>query len=241
MIHRYIYKIYCLIYLFFLSALLTSCSSYRNIRNNYISFSKHPVQGLDVSHHQGEIDWAKVSTSKFTFVFMKATEGGDLVDKRFAYNFSRARQHGLIVGAYHFFSFKRTGKEQAENFIATVPNLPGMLPPVIDLEYMGRSNEKDSKEKLHRELDIYIDKIEKAYNVKPILYTNYRFYERYLEGHYTDCSIWICDYYHPPQLPDRRPWLFWQYTDRGKVTGIRGYVDFNVFNGEKEELMTIVQ
>ncbi len=237
----YNYKRYYCMWLLLLSLLLASCSSYRNIRHNYISFSKHPVQGLDVSRHQGEIDWAKVSISKFTFVFIKATEGGDLVDKKFAYNFNQAQQHGLIVGAYHFFSFKRTGKEQAKNFISTVPNIPGMLPPVIDLEYMGRSNEKDSKENLHRELDIYIDEIEKAYNVKPIIYTNYRFYRRYLEGHYIEYAIWICDYYKLPQLPDGRPWLFWQYSDRGKVAGIRGFVDFNVFNGEKEELMNFVK
>jgi lysozyme len=220
--------------------ILFSCSSYHNIRYNYISFNVHPIQGLDVSHHQGDIDWKKVSNSKFSFVFMKATEGADFVDKKFASNFREAEQSGMIVGAYHFFSFKSSGEDQANNFINTVPYKSGMLPPVIDLEYMGHSRREDSYEKLHRELEIYIRIIEKSYNIKPILYTNYAFFNRYLVNKYMDYWIWIADYSDKPRLRDNRPWLFWQYSDRGKVSGIKGNVDFNVFNGKLDDLNSIL-
>ena len=95
------------------------------------------VIGVDVSNHQGDIDWQTLARSNVAFAYIKATEGGDFRDKRFQLNWEAAKRAGLARGAYHFFTQCRSGAEQAKNFIATVPREYGALPPVIDAEHMG--------------------------------------------------------------------------------------------------------
>ena len=75
---------------------------------------------------------------------------GCVVDDNFAYNYSEARKTGLRVGAYHFFSYDSEGSTQADNFIETVENFEGMLPPVIDLEFYGDKRQKKRKERTKR-------------------------------------------------------------------------------------------
>ena len=104
---------------------------------NNPSDEKYPVRGVDVSAYQGVIDWQTLAAQDISFAFIKATEGSTFVDKNFAYNFEQARQTGLSVGAYHFFSYDSPGSTQAENFISNVVPFEGMLPPVIDLEFYG--------------------------------------------------------------------------------------------------------
>lgn len=87
----------------------------------------YPLRGVDVSHHQGQIDWPKVAKSDIAFAILKATEGGDLVDDSFASNLAGARAAGLAVGVYHFFTFCRSGADQAKNFLAVVPRDGRML------------------------------------------------------------------------------------------------------------------
>ncbi|TIM61446.1 MAG: lysozyme, partial [Mesorhizobium sp.] len=82
---------------------------------------KYPVRGIDVSHHQRQIDWRRVAADDVAFAIIKATEGGDHVDGAFAANLREARAAGLAVGAYHFFTFCRPGADQANNFISVVP------------------------------------------------------------------------------------------------------------------------
>ena len=77
--------------------------------------------GIDVSHHQGDIDWARVADDDITFAYIKATEGGDFVDAQFADNWEQAGANGVDRGAYHFFTLCRPGLEQAENFLRVVP------------------------------------------------------------------------------------------------------------------------
>lgn len=83
--------------------------------------SRYPVRGVDVSHHQGKIDWSKVAGDNVAFAYMKATEGGDWKDRKFLENWKAAREAGIATGAYHFFTLCRPGKDQAENFLATLP------------------------------------------------------------------------------------------------------------------------
>src|SRR5262245_31016447 len=97
----------------------------------------YDVIGVDISNHQGDVDWQALAASNVAFAYIKATEGGDFKDKRFQLNWDGTRKAGLVRGAYHFFTQCRSGAEQAKNFIAAVPREPGMLPPVIDAEHMG--------------------------------------------------------------------------------------------------------
>ncbi len=81
----------------------------------------YPVQGFDVSHHQGDINWKMISPKKYQFVYLKATEGGDYKDDKFQDYWLEAREQGLHVGAYHFYRLCKDGASQAQNFIETVP------------------------------------------------------------------------------------------------------------------------
>ncbi len=225
--------------LIIITALLTAIAAalfyYGWLRFNYVSFDEFPVQGLDVSHHQGKIDWEKVKNTGFKFVFIKATEGGSFVDPRFRYNRENAGKNGLIVGAYHYFTFRKTGAEQAKNFIATVPYDNTSLPPVVDLEFMGNSGNRLTRQALHRELSDFIGIVEKKYRKRPVLYSTYEFYDYYLAGAFKDHPLWIRDIFKRPGLIDKRNWTFWQYANRARVDGIPNYVDLNVFNGNEEK------
>ncbi len=91
------------------------------LRQQPAATEEYPIQGFDVSHHQGDVQWHKISPQKYAFVYLKATEGGDFKDRKFQDNWLKAREHGFLVGAYHFYRLCRDGAIQAENFIATVP------------------------------------------------------------------------------------------------------------------------
>ena len=83
-----------------------------------------PSQGIDVSHHQGPIEWPLLPRQGVDFAYIKATEGGDFRDSAFAANWAGARAAGIARGAYHFFTLCRSGADQAANFIAAVPADP---------------------------------------------------------------------------------------------------------------------
>ncbi|RPI78114.1 MAG: hypothetical protein EHM45_06590 [Desulfobacteraceae bacterium] len=208
---------------------------------NNPSKSKYPVRGIDVSHHQAKIDWPEVKKNDLHFVFMKATEGADHKDTRFQANWTQAHQAGLIRGAYHYFTFSKSGADQALNFIETVPIEPNTLPPVIDLEFMGNDKFQLDQRALLRELNDFIFVIESHYQRKPLLYVTYEFYDFYLKNQSLPYAIWIRDIFWTPRLPDGKPWTFWQYNHRGRINGIDGFVDLNVFNGTAEEFGKFLQ
>ncbi|MBN1469613.1 MAG: glycoside hydrolase family 25 protein [Fusobacteriaceae bacterium] len=218
------------------------------INKGYIWFvypgkSKYPVRGIDVSHHQGDIDWDKVKNSNFKFVFIKATEGHDFVDEDFIDNWNNSKEIGLIRGAYHFYSLRIQGKEQAENFIKNVPKEKDMLPPVIDLEFGGNSRMRPLKNEFKKELLSYINEVENYYNKKPIFYTTYTFFKAYLKDDedLLKYDIWIRNIYYKPRMFGNKKWLFWQYNSRGRVAGIKGFVDLNVFAYNDEQFEKLLK
>lgn len=206
---------------------------YGVIWHNELFALPYKVKGLDVSHHQGEIDWEQVGgKERYRFVFMKATEGKDFVDHRFQQNWKEAKRQGLHVGAYHFFSMKSSGKEQAQNFIRTVPDEEDSLPAVIDVEIPLYHD----PEKVRRELGVLVSELEKHYGKKPLFYATYDTYHRYIRDAFPDHEIWIRDIVKQPDL-EGRDWLFWQYSNRGRVDGIGTYVDLNVYRGDWNQFL----
>lgn len=195
------------------------------------------VHGIDISHHQDNIDWVQLVSNRTTqfpihFVFMKATEGGDHSDHTFSYNFDQARRYGFIRGAYHFFSPKTDPNKQADFFIRTVQLTSGDLPPVLDVETIGETSPRD----LQTAVKVWLDRVEAHYGVKPILYTSYKFKNRYLsDSIFNTYPYWIAHYY-VDSVEYKGAWRFWQHTDVGNVPGIKKEVDLNVFNGTLEEL-----
>lgn len=197
----------------------------------------YQVHGIDISHYQGRIDWGKLKKNKETdfplrFIFMKATEGGDLDDDTFKHNFDQARRHGFIRGAYHFFIPRTDPLKQADFFIRTVKLDRGDLPPVLDVEVTAGKPKKE----LQRNVRKWLERVEAHYGVKPILYTSYRFKTSYLDDPFFNAyPYWIAHYY-VDSVQYEGKWHFWQHTDAGRVPGIRGLVDLNVFNGTIDEL-----
>lgn len=207
---------------------------------NNPSVKDYPVRGVDVSHYQGDIDWQILSRQDdISFAFIKATEGSLYVDEKFDCNYAEARNTGLRVGAYHFFSFESTGVSQAENFISAVKSYDNMLPPVIDLElYSDFRYDPPAAKVVRGELDDLVSALKKHYGVNPIIYVTEETYELYLKGGYEDCDIWIRSVFRKPRIPDGREWTFWQYTNRERLDGYVGeekFIDMNVFNGSAEE------
>jgi lysozyme len=186
---------------------------------------RFPIRGIDVSHHQGAIDWPKVAADDVAFVYLKASEGGDHRDRRFAEHWPAARAAGLAVGAYHFFTFCRAGSEQAQNFLAAVPVAADALPPAVDLEFGGNCGRVPDGETMRRELDAFLAPIERAYGKPALLYVTPEFLAAYRTA-LPDRALWRRSILHAPD--DSAPWGVWQYHNRGRVDGIVGPVDLNV-------------
>lgn len=199
--------------------------------------TNYSVHGIDVSRYQQQIDWNRVqqmedSGVRLRFAFIKATEGRALVDPYFSRNWTQSAEHGLMRGAYHYFSPGRPGKAQAELYLQTVDFQPGDLPPVLDVEERGRQ----SPEALRDNVREWLQTVEQATGQKPIIYSGADFYKRHLAGYFDDYPYWIAHYYEErPDVGDLK-WHFWQHSDSGQVNGINGQVDFNVFRGSIEEL-----
>ncbi len=199
------------------------------------------MHGIDVSHHQDNIEWEavkamQVKNIKVGFAFMKATEGLGRVDNTYRRNWFNAKQAGIPRGAYHFFISSKSGKAQAENFIETVNLQKGDLPPVLDIEQTNGASVEDIQQ---RALD-WLNRVEQFYKVKPIIYTNVDFYENFLSGKFDDYPLWVAHYLVPDRPRIQRNWIFWQHNEKGHVNGISANVDFNVFNGDSTDFKKLL-
>lgn len=204
-----------------------------------LDLNKYPVMGIDVSAHQGKIDWKIVSESKVSFAFIKATEGIDFVDKKFTDNWKNAKNNNIVVGAYLFFRFSRDGKIQAKNFINNVKLTNNDLPPVIDFELSyGNRLHKYNYKQVQNQLLKCLRELEKHYKCKPIIYTNVQTYNEYIKGSFEDYPLWICKLCNEPS--QNISWTFWQYSHKGSVAGVKGNVDVNLFNGGYTEFVDFV-
>ncbi|WP_343667390.1 glycoside hydrolase family 25 protein [Chitinophaga sp.] len=193
----------------------------------------YEIHGIDVSKFQKNINWEAVEQMQvenihISFAFIKATEGITRQDANFKQNWSRAKRAGVVRGAYHFFYATRDPLKQAINFQNIVQLEPGDLPPVLDIEV---SNNQPAAV-IRSTARVWLEEMEKAYGVKPIIYTNVHFYETYLGDEFDDYPLWVAHYYQKKKPASARNWLFWQHNDGGRVNGINTTVDFNVFRGD---------
>lgn len=197
-----------------------------------------PIHGIDVSRHQGNIDWAAVARAGTRFAFIKATDGGDHLDPNFRTNWENARAAGVPRGAYHFIYWCRPAHEQAAWFAANVPAEPDALPPVLDLEWNNHSACKPtlSREEVLEKVRILLSAMEAHTGKVPIIYTDINFHRDILEGVPLDNTMWLRSVAAQPHERYRnRQWSFWQYTQTGTVPGIRGEVDRNAWYGSESE------
>lgn len=198
----------------------------------------YEIRGIDISHYQGEIDWellrnAMIERCPVRFILIKATEGTTRIDPNFKENFSQAREYGFIRGAYHFWSNKSSARNQAYFFLDNVKLEEGDLPPVLDIEHKPSDV---SVEDFQRDVLTWLHIVEDKYHAKPIIYTYYKFKMAYLNNQVFDgYPYWIAHYY-VDKIEYTGEWKFWQHTDAGRLPGIKGYVDFNIYNGSYYDL-----
>ncbi|KAF2342000.1 MULTISPECIES: glycoside hydrolase family 25 protein [Flavobacterium] len=209
-------------------------SDVRNIR--VLENHKGKVIGIDVSEFQGKVDWEEVEIldEKYPvqFVFIRATAGNDRVDRQFKRNWEGAKENKIMRGAYHYYRPNENSIEQADLFIKTVKLQKGDLPPVLDIEKLPKNQPLDS---LKKGLKRWLNKVEKHYQVRPIIYSGERYYSDFLKEEFGDYLFWIANYnFYREKIED--DWLFWQFTEKASLPGIKHRVDVNIYNGDLEQL-----
>lgn len=212
-----------------------------NITSKPLSPNDFTIHGIDISHHNKFIKWENVKyiygfEDSLSFVFIKATEGGDHLDSLFTKNWNGSKKSSLLRGAYHYFKPGVDATKQAEWFIKNANLQVGDLPPVIDVEESrfgwGYS--------LEQEVLVMAELLEKRYGIKPIIYTTHNFYEIYFYGsEFLSYPFWIARYNYHHRISSLNFWQFWQHSEKGAVTGITDAVDLNVFFASKEELQAL--
>jgi lysozyme len=192
---------------------------------------RYELHGIDVSHHNGKIDWAKVkdvneNDVKISFAFIKASEGTSITDKDFKKNWAEAKENGIKRGAYHYFIPWRDPESQVALFKKNVSLTSGDFPPILDIE----ENALRSDNKIIKDIGTWLILIENHYGIKPIIYTNQSYFNKFIKGNYENYPLWIADYTKKNlDLYDGEKLHFWQYSKKGKLDGIKGDVDFNSY------------
>ena len=180
--------------------------------------------GIDVSHHQGDIDWQTVSKEKIMFVYIKATEGKTYTDPKFHQNIKGAQKAGLKVGAYHFFRMTSGAREQFNHFYSQVSKYKLDLIPMIDVEVPAE--EVKSLKHVQDSLDVFIKLVTQKYGKKPMIYGTQRSYNTYCAPKYNNLHLYIGRYgSNAPEIEGEGSYSIWQYSEHGKINGIPRAVD----------------
>lgn len=211
---------------------LQSCVSKRKLIESPSNFAyeQDKTWGLDISHYQEIYDWDKIKYQEIGFIFVKATEGTTIQDAKYTEYYNKIREMKIPVGSYHFFTYMTSGKTQAKNFLSIAKFQRGDLPLVLDAEFAKKMPKPES---VVKELKDFVNAIYLKTKTYPIIYCPNKYYLQFIKDNLpTKCKLWIVDYQSKPNCD----WTFWQTTEKYRVHGIKGYVDFNQFNGTKKDL-----
>ena len=211
-----------------LSLMMTGCAS-SEVSHSVPGFREHDIVGIDISAHNGDIDFDRVRAEGIEFVILKATEGGTFKDKRFVDNVRKARKAGLKVGAYHFFRFDTPGYIQGLNFVNSIHGRQLDLPVAIDIEEFTNPNLQTSRLVMNRVVEMADHLESRGYRV--MLYTNKKGYARFIKGQLATYPLWLCSL---GTRPDDIDCDLWQATHHGRVGGIDHDVDINVFTSSRD-------
>lgn len=206
--------------------------------NTFKESNKYHVKGIDVSHHNPILDWTEVKKQNINFAYLKATEGVTHDDRNYPYNYKLTKENNIKTGAYHFYNFGVSGREQAKHFIRIAKCQSGDLIPAIDVEHSpANPYSKDSAfvKSIVKELIIMENELYEYYGVHPIIYTNTDCYKLYINTSFPNNPIWISSLNKEPK-DDIKNWVIWQFTHTGELDGIVGDLDLNYFRYSFEDL-----
>jgi lysozyme len=231
-----------------------NCDDHR--KRKYLTYQTpipkgYAVYGMDISSYQCAIDWAAVTRmnaegARIRFAFLRATRGSREQDILFQYNWTEARQAGILRGAYHYFYASEDALSQANNFLQLVRVEAGDLPPVLDIE--NGLDEKTDAEIVTKAAE-WLKIVEKSTGVRPIIYCNLSYYNRlFADGKFAEYPFWIARYAdnngqmpRAPQLRDGRQWHFWQFSEKANINGISEKADLDIFIGNFEQLKALTK
>ena len=210
---------------------------YNAVRNREINvnhwFVGGKTIGVDVSSYQEDVDFKELARQGVEFAYIKATEGSGHVDTSFNQKWADAKNAGILAGAYHYFSYESSGATQAENFIKTIGDLEGRLIPAVDMELtVEEVYNPPEKSTVVTGLKAFLAVVEEEYGVKPLIYAQKDYWDKYLADDFGDYPRWARNVFYPVFVDLGDDWVMWQYDDRGEMSGYKGekYIDLNVLN-----------
>lgn len=212
-------------------------SHHVGVKSIDVDADRFPVRGLDLSSHNGDVDFDRIVGDSIDFVMLKATEGTTFKDPRFHINYRAARRAGVkAVGAYHFFRFDTDGEMQAINFLNSLQGKTLDLPAVVDLEQWSNPEGIPTADIVKRLRDMtgYLER--NGHNV--MFYTNKNGYEKFIRGRFDGYPLWICSFTDPPLGDGNDRWALWQYSHQGWTEACGSKVDLNTFNGSRDEWLS---
>jgi lysozyme len=190
--------------------------------------------GLDVSYYQDTIDWPKVRHAGLRFAFIRVSDGTTVDDPMFDKNWAGAKRAGLLRGAYQHFRPDENARAQADMMIAALMHDGGELPPVIDVEVDGGKR----PDEIAARVRVWIERVRDKLHVEPMVYTGPEFWRDRVGGADVGVPLWVAHYTREcPTVPAPwERWTYWQHTDSGRVPGINGPVDLDLFAGTVDDL-----
>lgn len=190
-------------------------------------YTKGGYDGIDVSKHNGVIKWNEVAKDKkIQFVYVRATVGKGLVDRRYRRNVIGARKAGLKVGSYHFFTSKSSATAQFLHFKSVVRKSEQDLIPVLDIEEDGIKGKWQGRQ-LQDSVRVFAELVKKHYGKYPIIYSNESYYNKELGAQFNRYLLFIANYQAIPYVDGKGKHNIWQYSERGHLHGIGERVDLS--------------
>ena len=202
------------------------------------------ITGVDVSHFQGDVNWADVKNGHYLFAYLKCTGGLTFTDSKFEQNWEGTKAAGLLRGAYHFYYDNDDPTEQANHFLSVLTSLEATdLAPALDLEGGGMRSETITVEQYQNDVQTWLDVVEKGLGRKPIIYASPSFANKYLDNtRFAKYDLWLANYASEPTIPNAWEavgYTIWQNTSTASVPGIEGHVDHDIFKGTLEGLQAL--
>jgi len=196
------------------------------------------IQGVDISHYNGPIDFGKVASAGVAFAYVKASEGRFTKDPLYPTNYAGLKQNQVPRGAYHFFYPQLDAQSQASNFLSVVTHLvPGDLPPALDVEVSG----EQTAAAIAAGIQQWLDLIQQNLGRTPVIYSSASFWNTALGGTsaFASYPLWVAQYTSnaSPNIPAGfSDYLFWQYSESGTMPGVTGNLDMDWFKGSPADL-----
>ncbi|MFM6948726.1 MAG: glycoside hydrolase family 25 protein [Aquirufa sp.] len=212
-----------------MGALIWSQIKYRKPENPWALGDDYEVRGIDLSHHNGRIQYDELDS--LDFVFLKVTEGDSWTDKTFEKHYAAFKEKDIAIGVYHFFRFDTDGQSQARHFLNHLEGKEFQIPLVVDVEQ--ENNPLVPREKVIARLRSFVKEIKHQTGIKPIIYTNGIGYSDFISDDFEDHTLWLSS--TNSWRPVMMDCTFWQFNIKADLSAITHDVDLNVFRGSRQE------